>query len=594
MYILGVSCFYHDAAAAIIKDGILICAAQEERFSRKKHDSGFPEQAINYCLKQAQIAKSELDYVVFYEKPFKKFERILKTIISTYPRSCSVFTRAMKNWLLEKLWIKSILKEYLGLAPEKILFIEHHLAHAASAFLTSPFKEAAILTIDGVGEWATGTLGFGKDKEISLFKQINFPNSLGLLYSAFTAFLGFEVNEGEYKVMGMAAYGRPRFADKITQNLLSIYEDGSFALNLQYFAYHYSAKRSYTKKFEKLFGSSREKDSDFFTADFDFPSYFGEKPQNYEELCQKNQYYADVAASIQEVTEQIILKQVKFLYQQTKSKNLCIAGGVGLNSVANGRILREGPFAELFIQPAAGDAGAAIGAAFYFYNCILNNPRRFTFEHAYWGRKYSEQEILDFLKNNDIAFEYFKDHRQLINKTAEAIHDGKVIGWFQGRAEWGPRALGNRSILADPRQKRMKDVVNLKIKFREPFRPFAPVIIEEEVENYFEIKNAARQYPTRFMLLVVPIKESKRALIPAVDHQGTGRVQTINKAQNRRYYELIERFGKICGVPILLNTSFNLKNEPIVNSPQDAYNTFMNSGIDVLVMENFILKKEES
>lgn len=592
MYILGISCFYHDAAACLVKDGLLICAAEEERFSRKKHDFGFPEQSINFCLEFANISARELDYIVFYEKPFKKFERILKTIIATYPLSGNVFAESVKNWLLEKLWIKNIIKECVGIPEEKIFFVEHHLAHAASAFLVSPFKEAAILTIDGVGEWATGTLGFGKDNEITLFEQLNFPHSLGLLYSAFTAFLGFEVNEGEYKVMGMAAYGKPRFAQKIYDNLLRVFADGSFALNLDYFSYHYSTSRSYTRKFEKLFGMPRPAEKDFFTKDFSYPRYFGEKPQNYEELCEENQYYADIAASIQKVTEEIILKQANFLYEKTKKENLCLAGGVALNSVANGRLLSEGPFREIFIQPAAGDSGAAIGAAFYFYNCVLNYKRAFTLEHANLGKQYAEKSILNFLTSNNIKFAYFENTEQLIEQTVDAIIQGKVVGWFQGRFEWGPRALGNRSILADPRQAKMKDIVNLKIKFREPFRPFAPTIVEEEFQNYFEIPNAAKQYPTRFMLFVLPIKQDKEKLIPAVDHQGTGRVQTIKEEWNRRYYQLIKNFGRKTGIPIVLNTSFNLKGEPIVNSPQDAYQTFINSGLDVLVMEKFMITKE--
>ena len=377
MYILGLSCFYHDAAAALIKDGKLICSTEEEKFSRKKHDFGFPEQAINFCLEFARISADDLDFVVFHEKPFLKFERILKTVIRTYPRSAGVFSKAMKNWLAEKLWIKNIIRQKLEIDSNKILFTEHHLSHAASSFLVSPYDEAAILTVDGVGEWATGAMGIGRNNKVNLFKQINFPNSLGLLYSAFTAFLGFEVNEGEYKVMGMAAYGKPRFKEKILSYVLKLHDDGSFDLNMDYFSYHYSLTCSYSKKFKQLFGKPRALDADFFTTSFEFPSYFGEKPENYSDLCTKNQYYADIAASIQAVTEEVILKQAEYLYKQTNIKNLCLAGGVALNSVANGRLLREGPFENIFIQPAPGDSGAAIGAALYVYHHALDQKRSF-------------------------------------------------------------------------------------------------------------------------------------------------------------------------------------------------------------------------
>lgn len=511
MYILGLSCFYHDAAAALIKDGKLIAATEEERFSRKKHDSGFPEQAINFCLEFAGITADDLDFVVFHEKPFLKFERILKTAILTYPKSAGVFSEAMKNWLAEKLWIKNIIRQKLNIDSDIILFTEHHLAHAASAFLVSPYDQAAILTIDGVGEWATGGLGTGKNNKVSLFKQINFPNSLGLLYSAFTAFLGFEVNEGEYKVMGMAAYGECRFKEKILKNILKLHDDGSFNLNMDYFSYHYSVNRSYSKKFTKLFGKPRNMNADFFTAGFEFPSYFGVKPVNYNEQCAENQFYADIAASIQAVTEEIVLKQAAYLYKITGMKNLCLAGGVALNSVANGRLLREGPFENIFIQPAPGDSGAAIGAALYVYHHVLGNERNFILEHAYLGEEYTDDQILDFLNEHSIPFRRFNTDGELIDFCVDQIEQAKVIGWFQGRSEWGPRALGNRSIIADARNKDMKNIVNLKIKFREPFRPFAPVIIEDELENFFSAGNKLL-YPFRYMLMVLPIKEEKENL----------------------------------------------------------------------------------
>ncbi len=593
MNILGISCYYHDSAAALIQDGKIIAAAEEERFSRKKHDSGFPTLAIDFCLKSGGISNENIDYVVFYEKPFRKLDRIMKTIITTYPRSRGVFVQVIKKWLTQKLWIKSTIQSKLNIDADKILFTEHHISHAASAFLLCPFKQAAILTIDGVGEWATVTLGQGNENDIKLFKQIEFPHSLGLFYSAFTAYLGFEVNEGEYKVMGMAAYGKPRFIDQIKTNVLSIADDGSFSLNLDYFSFQHSTKKSFSKKLEVLLGPSRDINSDFFTDQFDYPSYFGEKPNDYPELCKKNQYYADIAASLQNIIEEIILKQIKFLAQKTKLKHLCIAGGVALNSTANGRILQDGPFEHIYIQPSPGDSGAAIGAALYVYHTILKQKREHILENAYLGQEYSSEEIEDFLKQNNIAAKKCSSSEQLIEICARAITDGNIIGWFQGRFEWGPRALGNRSIIADPRDEKMKEIVNSKIKFREPFRPFAPVIIENELENFFEIKNPD-QYPLRFMLFVLAIKPDKLNIIPAVNHQGTGRVQTMNKQLNPLYYDLIESFRKKTGVPLLLNTSFNLKGEPIVNTPQNAYNTFKNSGLDLLVLGDYIVYKEKN
>jgi len=592
VYILGLSCFYHDAAAALIKDGTVIAATEEERFTRKKHDFGFPKKSIDFCLEFAGISSAEIDYVVFYEKPFLKFERILKNIINTYPKSAGVFAEAMKNWLAEKLWIKYIIRQELDIKSDKILFTEHHISHAASTFFVSPYEEAAILTIDGVGEWATGTLGTGSKNKINLFKQINFPNSIGLLYSTFTAFLGFKVNEGEYKVMGMAAYGKPRFKETIFNNIVKLHDDGSFDLNMKYFSYHYSLTHSYSKKFVDLFGKPRSIDRDFFTAGFEYPSYFGERPANYNALCSENQFYADIAASIQAVTEEIILKQAVYLHEQTGMKNLCLAGGVALNSVANGRLLREGPFEDIFIQPAPGDSGAAIGSALYVYHHVLDQERNFVLEHAYLGKGYTDNQILNFLNKSSIPFRQFKSQDELLDFCVQKIEQAKVIGWFQGRSEWGPRALGNRSIIADARNKGMKDIVNLKIKFREPFRPFAPVICQSDLESFFIVKNR-NLYPFRYMLMVLPIKEEKRKLIPAVDHEGSGRVQAITKIWNPLYYKLVEKFKEKTGIPLLLNTSFNLKGEPIVNSPENAYNTFINTGLDLLVMGNFIIEKDE-
>ncbi|MFC2169041.1 carbamoyltransferase [Acidobacteriota bacterium] len=591
MYILGISCFYHDAAAALIKDGILIAAAEEERFSRVKHDSGFPENAIRFCLNFAGITAKDLDYVVFYEKPFHKFERILMTTFQSFPRSWKVFREAMISWIGDKLWVKTTIKDKIGVETDKILFTEHHLSHAASAFYPSPFEEAAILTVDGVGEWTTATIGTGRGKAINLFKEIKFPHSLGLLYSAFTAFLGFKVNEGEYKVMGMAPYGTPKYIDKIKNKLIKIENDGSFWMDMDYFSFHYSDEKTYSPKFEELFGPPRKPEMLFFTSKTKFPSYFGEKPSNYPDLCQRNEHYADIAASIQRVTEEVLLKQVNHLYKETGLKRLCMAGGVALNSVANGRILQETPFEELFIQPAAGDGGGALGSALYAYHSLCGKPRSFLMEHAYWGKEYSENEIRAYLENNNIPYEHVSNEETLLDRVVDDLVKGKVIGWFQGRFEWGPRALGNRSILADPRREEMKDLVNIKIKFREPFRPFAPAILEENVGDFFQGNNIADQFPARYMLLVLPFREEKADTIKAVNHMGTGRLQTIKENWNPRYYKVIKKFGEATGIPVLLNTSFNLKGEPIVTSPANAYNTFTKSGIDVLVLENFIIRK---
>ena len=591
MYILGISCFYHDAAAALIKDGKLVAAAEEERFTRVKHDFDFPENAINFCLEHEGLSANDLDYVVFYEKPFHKFERILMTTLQNFPKSWKVFREAMLAWLGDKLWVKSIIKDKVGIEDKKILFGEHHLSHAASAFYPSPFKEAAILTVDGVGEWTTVAMGTGKGTDIKLLKEIKFPHSLGLLYSAFTAFLGFKVNNGEYKVMGMAPYGKPRYIDKIYDNLINVASDGSFWLNMDYFTYHYSDERTFNSKFENLFGKPRPREMNFFTSNTRFPSYFGEKPSNYKELCRENEHYADIAASIQRVTEEVLLKLINSLYKETGMKNLCIAGGVGLNSKANGRILRESPFEELFIQPAAGDGGGALGAALHAYHGLMGKPRNFILEHAYWGKDYSESEIKNFLDSKNISYEYFSDDDKLLNRAVDDLVNGKVVGLFQGRFEWGPRALGNRSILADPRSEEMKDIVNTKIKFREPFRPFAPVILEEKTSDFFYGDNIAKQFTARYMLLVLPLKESKAETINAVNHMGTARLQTIREEWNPRYYKIVKKFGEATGVPVLLNTSFNLRGEPIVNTPANAFNTFSKSGIDVLMLENFMIRK---
>jgi len=592
VYILGISCYYHDAAAVLLQDGQIVAAAEEERFSRIKHDFGFPKLAIQYCLAQAGIQGPDLDYVVYFEKPFRKLDRILMTSFQTYPKSWKVFRESMMTWTMDKMWVASTIQEELGGLPkEKILFSEHHLSHAASAFLCSPFEEAAILTIDGVGEWVTGTYGVGRGNDIKLLKQMEFPHSLGLLYSAFTAFLGFEVNEGEYKVMGMAPYGVPRYMDKVWK-VVHQNSDGSFSLDMDYFSFHHSTDRTYNRRFEVLFGDPRAAKLQFFTEGTGFPKYFGDPPSNYKELCKLNQHYADIAASVQKVTEELILGMARNLQQQTGLKRLCMAGGVALNSVANSRVLRETPFEELYVQPAAGDGGGALGAALWAYNTLLGRPRNFTMKHAYWGRSNSEAEISDFLTENNIPHRRLKDEDELVDNVVERLINGKVVGWAQGRFEWGPRALGSRSILADPRNPEMKDIVNAKIKFREPYRPFAPSVLAQCAEKYFELPNACQHYPARYMLYVVPVKTSAHSTLPAITHvDGTGRLQTVFKEQSPLYYHLIERFGQATGVPVVLNTSFNLKGEPIVNTPANAFNTFSKSEMDALVLENFLVEK---
>ena len=591
MRILGISCFYHDAAAALIEDGELVAAAEEERFSRKKHDAEFPALAIRYCLETADIAAADLDYVVFYEKPFVKFERILTTALQVVPKSWKVFGDAMTTWLLDKLWVKNLIRQELGVPADRILFSEHHLSHAASTFLCSPFDEAAILTVDGVGEWATATMGRGKGTDIKLLREVRFPHSVGLLYSAFTAFLGFEVNEGEYKVMGMAPYGTPRYADKV-HKLIRLDGDGSFWLNMDYFCFHHSSTRTYNGKFTDLFGEPRDPSWHFFTEGSGYPSYFEPKPSNYSELAAKNQYYADVAASIQQVTEEIVLGMVRSLHEETGLDRVCLAGGVALNSVANGRIIRETPVREVFIQPAAGDGGGALGAALYAYHCVLGKPRQFLMRHAYWGKEYSHGEINDFARGCGMASQTYAHEDALLDAVVEELQAGHVIGWFQGRFEWGPRALGSRSIIADPRRRDMKEIVNIKIKFREPFRPFAPSVLAESAERFFDLPDAPRHYPARFMLYVVDVKAGQGEVLPAITHvDGTARLQTVHRTESPLYYKLIERFGQATGVPVVLNTSFNLKGEPIVTTPANAFSTFARSGMDSLVLGNCLIRK---
>lgn len=591
MYILGISCFYHDSAAVLLHDGQLIAASEEERFSRLKHDAGFPKLAIEFCLKSAGITADDLDYVVFYEKPLLKFERIIKTHLSTFPKSWRAFGEAMIAWVGDKMWVKTHIQEGVGVPPEKILFVDHHLSHAASAFFASPFKEAAILTVDGVGEWTTAAKGVATadwdgtgQNSLVLSEEQRFPHSLGLLYSAFTAFLGFRVNNGEYKVMGMSPYGEPTYLDKL-EKVFKVYDDGSFWTNMDYFSYHYSHKQTYNQKFIDLFGEPRIHSDEFFTSKTN-PELNPADPQ-----VKQNQYYADVAASVQRLTEETLIKLLTALHKDTGLRQVCMAGGVALNSKANGRLLKETPFDNLFIQPAAGDSGGALGAALYAYHVLLGKPRKFVQEHNYWGAEYSSAAIKAAIDQTNYSYEEYSDDTKLVATAVDDILNGKVISWFQGKFEWGPRALGSRSIIADPRRAEMKDIVNTKIKFREPFRPFAPVIMEEAVKEYFEMACPEDNYLARFMLTVEKFKEGPGEKVPAVNHLGTGRLQSVRREWNPRYYDLIAQFKQATGVPILINTSFNLRGEPIVNTPANALKTFGNSGIDTLVLGDFVVRK---
>ncbi|HEY6071958.1 MAG TPA: carbamoyltransferase [Anaerolineales bacterium] len=594
MYILGVSAFYHDSAAALLCDGDLVAAAQEERFSRIKYDHRFPRQAIDYCLREAGVSIRDLDHVVFYEKPLPKFERILLSHLNTFPRSWHVFREAMVAWLKERLWVKGLISRELSVAPERVLFVDHHLSHAASAMFCSPFHEAAVVTVDGVGEWtttavgrATADWGNGLSNRIDLTEEIRFPHSLGLLYSAFTAWLGFKVNSGEYKVMGMAPYGQPRHMDKLAR-LIQVYDDGSFRLNMEYFNFHQSARETFSHRFVNLFGAPRQPESPFFTRQT------GDDVAGREQAADRNQVYADVAASVQRLTEEVLLRIANRVHRDTGLKNLVMAGGVALNSVANGRIIQETPFEQVYIQPNAGDAGGALGAALYVWHVVLGHPRRFVMEHAYYGESHDDGEIRRYLDAVGIKYTHFDEPAGLADLVVDALTKGQVVGLSQGRFEWGPRALGNRSILADPRDPTMKEVVNSKIKFREPFRPFAPVVVERDASRYFELGKSAGQYPTRFMLVVSRTRPEQEHLIPAVTHNGTARMQTIRREWNPFYYDLVHEFGQVTGVPVLLNTSFNLRAEPIVAAPSEAVHTFMSSDLDLLVLNTFLVEKRSA
>jgi carbamoyltransferase len=592
--VLGISAFYHDSAAAIIVDGKIVAAAQEERFTRKKHDASYPKNAINYVLKEACLKLSEVKHVVFYEKPFLKFERLLETYVGFSPRGFESFSLSMPLWLSEKLFQKKLLFDALKCQDnnfndiKKINFSEHHLSHAASAFFSSPYDEAIILTLDGVGEWATTTVSLGRNNKINILKEIHFPHSLGLLYSAFTYFLGFKVNSGEYKVMGLAPFGKPKFKNIILDKLIDVKADGSFRLNMDYFNYATGLTMT-NQKFEKLFNIARR------------------NPEN-----KLLQIHMDIAASIQAATEEIVLKITRFLFNEYKLQNLCMAGGVALNCVANSKILKEGLFKNIWIQPASGDAGGALGAAQAFYYQELDNSRKIlktdSMNGSYLGPQFTDDQVENELKSCGANYKKLTSD-QIIKDTAKALSEEKAVGWFQGRMEFGPRSLGNRSIIADPRSEKMQKNLNLKVKYRESFRPFAPAVLFEKVSEWFEINS---QSP--YMLLVADVKKSKqlqmtnkqmnlfgidklnvkRSNIPAVTHVDySARVQTVHKETNPTFYKLIEEFEKITQCPVLVNTSFNVRGEPIVCSVTDAFNCFVGTDLDVLVCNNFIIYKNE-
>mgnify|MGYP006093526219 CR=1 FL=1 len=568
MYNLGISCYYHDSAAALLKDGHVIAAVEEERFSRKKFDDDFPHKAIKWCLDKAGITPEQIDSVAFYDKPILKFERLLDNYIAVAPRGLHSFLDVIPKWIHKRLWIKNDIKKSLKGFKGEIIFPEHHMSHAAHAFYTSPFEESAILTIDGVGEWSTTSIGYACNNSISITNDIRWPHSLGLFYSAFTYFLGFKVNEGEYKLMGLSSYGKPKYYDLIMENLIDVKDDGSIHLNMEYFAFTYD-KVMTNKKFSKLFGI---------------------KPKSKEE--ETLQIHFDIGSSAQKVLEDVILKMINHIYSKTKIKNICISGGVALNGVANYKILKEGPFDNVHIPPSPGDAGSAVGAAQYLYYIYHKNSKdtsnnsQLIQENVYVGPSYSNEEIKSFLDSKNISYESF-DRELLLQKTARLIADGNVVGWYQGKMEWGPRALGNRSILADPRRADMKDTLNAKIKHRESFRPFAPSILEEYLEEYFDIN-----VPSPYMLMVVPVKIPKD--IPAVTHvDGTGRVQTVSKNSNPLYYDLINEFYKITKVPVIINTSMNVMGEPIVNTPEQAYNMIIKTDMDYLVMGNYLISRSD-
>ncbi|MBI3197890.1 MAG: carbamoyltransferase [Rhodospirillales bacterium] len=595
MRVLGISAFYHDSAAALIEDGRLAGAAQEERFTRKKHDSGFPQNAVQFCLDRAGIKMSDVDYVAFYDKPFLKFERLLETYLAYAPRGFNSFRMAMPLWLKEKLFQKTLLRDEMKRWEadfdwqKRLLFGEHHQSHAASAFFPSPFEEAAILTMDGVGEWATTSLGYGRGNSLEMLKELHFPHSLGLLYSAFTYYTGFKVNSGEYKVMGLAPYGEPRFKDLILDRIVDLKEDGTFRLDQTYFDYCTGLRMTNDK----------------------FADVFGVKRRTPEE--QLTQVHMDLAASIQAVTEEIVLRLGRSVRKETGAKNICLAGGVALNCVANGKLLRENVFDNIWVQPAAGDAGGAVGAAYAAYHGFMGQPRKLNghmdgMAGSYLGPEYSDDEIAERLTAAKAKFTRL-DHAQMIDQTAQALADSKAVGWMQGRMEFGPRSLGARSILGDARSPSMQKTLNLKVKYRESFRPFAPAVLREDLGKYFDIKT-----DSPYMLMVAPVNEDRRrpmtaaeeALfgidklnvprsdIPAVTHVDySARIQTVHKETNPAFHELLESFRTKTGCSVLVNTSFNVRGEPIVCTPEDAFRCFMGSEIEVLVIGNCLLRKED-
>jgi len=567
MYVLGISCYYHDSAAALLKDGNVVAAVEEERFSREKNDDGFPKLAIDYCMKEGGITGNDLACVAFYDKSVLKFERLLDNYIAVAPRGMTSFLDVIPKWLHRRLWVKEDIKKHLGGYSGKIYFPEHHLSHAAYTFFTSPFSEAAILTVDGVGEWTTTSFGSAKDTSIKLTSDIRWPHSLGMLYSAFTYYLGFKVNEGEYKLMGLASYGKPKYYDLIMKELVDVKEDGSLHLNMKYFAFTWD-RVMVSQKFEQLFGVPRR-----------------------TEDSKTEQIHLDIGASAQLVLEEILLKMARHVHEKTGLNNLCLGGGVALNGVANYRILKEGPFDKIHIPPSPGDGGSAIGSAAYAYYSILNKERIIETDsasmitnNAYLGPQYSNDEIRSFLETYKIPYQRY-EREDLLKQTAKLISEQNIVGWYQGRVEWGPRALGNRSILADPREANMKDILNEKIKHRESFRPFAPSILEEYVSEYFEL-----DIPSPYMLLVAKVKKPEK--IPAVTHvDGTGRLQTVSKIANPLYYDLISEFYKITGVPVIINTSMNVRGEPIVNTPEQAFDMLLKTDMDHIVMGDYIIVK---
>jgi carbamoyltransferase len=592
MHILGISAYYHDSAACLVSDGAIVAAAQEERFTRKKHDHRFPTSAVEFCLRQGGITPDQLDYVAFYDKPLLKFERLLETYVDYAPRGLQSFLLAMPLWLKEKLWTRDHITKSCR-SQAKVLFTEHHESHAASAFFPSPFESAAILTIDGVGEWATSSFGYGRDKEIHLLGETRFPHSVGLLYSAFTYYTGFKVNSGEYKVMGLAPYGEPKYVKTILDELVDLRDDGSIRLNMEYFNYAQGLTMT-NGAFAKLFGGPAR------------------KPES--RLTQREM---DLARSVQDVTELAMMRMARHAHAETGEKNLCLAGGVALNCVGNGKILREGPFERIWIQPAAGDAGGALGAALSVWHQYLGKDRdpeasrgRQTdaMRGSYLGPSFSAAEIAKALDASGAVYRRL-DERCLVHEVAKRLADEKVIGWFQGRMEFGPRALGSRSILGDPRSTRMQSMMNLKIKFRESFRPFAPSVLRERVSDYFQM-----DCDSPYMLLVAPIQDHirlemtdeeqqlfgieklnvPRSEIPAVTHVDySARVQTVRREESPLYHQLIAEFDKLTGCPVVVNTSFNVRGEPIVCTPQDAYRCFMRTGIDSLAIEDFLLDKAD-